>query len=54
MNFTMQCLSFFIWGLSHSVTFFMFIHVKNDKICWAVVMHAFNPSTWEAEAGKSL
>jgi hypothetical protein len=21
------------------------------KICWAVVAHAFNPSTWEAEAG---
>jgi hypothetical protein len=22
--------------------------------CWAVVAHAFNPSTWEAEAGKFL
>ena len=22
--------------------------------CWAVVAHAFNPSTWEAEAGVSL
>ena len=21
---------------------------------WAVVAHAFNPSTWEAEAGRSL
>ena len=20
--------------------------------CWAVVAHAFNPSTWEAEAGR--
>jgi hypothetical protein len=22
--------------------------------CWAVVVHAFNPSTWEAEAGGFL
>jgi hypothetical protein len=22
--------------------------------CWAVVVHAFNPSTWEAEAGRFL
>jgi hypothetical protein len=22
--------------------------------CWAVVAHTFNPSTWEAEAGRSL
>jgi hypothetical protein len=21
-------------------------------MCWAVVAHAFNPSTWEAEAGR--
>jgi hypothetical protein len=22
--------------------------------CWVVVVHAFNPSTWEAEAGRFL
>jgi hypothetical protein len=29
---------------------------KRKKDCpgWAVVVHAFNPSTWEAEAGKFL
>jgi hypothetical protein len=21
-------------------------------LCWAVVVHAFNPSTWETEAGR--
>jgi hypothetical protein len=26
---------------------------KNDSLGWAVVAHAFNPSTWEAEAGGS-
>jgi hypothetical protein len=28
--------------------------IKNWGICWAVVAHAFNPSTWEAEAGGFL
>jgi hypothetical protein len=28
--------------------------VKKKKISWAVVVHAFNPSTWEAEAGGFL
>ena len=23
-------------------------------MCWAVVVHAFNPGTWEAEAGGTL
>jgi hypothetical protein len=27
---------------------------QNKKTFWAVVMHAFNPSTWEAEAGGFL
>jgi hypothetical protein len=27
---------------------------KKKKICRAVVVHAFNPSTWEAEAGRFL
>jgi hypothetical protein len=26
----------------------------NAKFCQAVVVHAFNPSTWEAEAGRFL
>jgi hypothetical protein len=28
--------------------------LKNSKVGWAVVVHAFNPSTWETEAGRSL
>lgn len=28
--------------------------VKIAFICWAVVMHTFNPSTQEAEVGGSL
>jgi hypothetical protein len=27
---------------------------KQKKPSWAVVAHAFNPSTWEAEAGRFL
>jgi hypothetical protein len=27
---------------------------KKGKEGWAVVAHAFNPSTWEAEAGSFL
>jgi hypothetical protein len=27
------------------------IHHMKMPGCWAVVAHAFNPSTWEAEAG---
>jgi hypothetical protein len=25
-----------------------------DRFGWAVVVHAFNPSTWEAEVGRFL
>ena len=28
--------------------------IKINDFCWAVVAHAFNPSTWEAEAGEFL
>ena len=28
--------------------------IKNLGDSWAVVVHAFNPSTWEAEAGGFL
>jgi hypothetical protein len=28
--------------------------VKNFEFCQAVVVHAFDPSTWEAEAGRFL
>jgi hypothetical protein len=28
--------------------------LNKDRISWAVVTHAFNPSTWEAEAGRFL
>jgi hypothetical protein len=28
--------------------------VKDSAASWAVVEHAFNPSTWEAEAGGFL
>jgi hypothetical protein len=27
---------------------------KKNKLGWAVVVHTFNPSTWEAEAGRYL
>jgi hypothetical protein len=27
---------------------------KEKAYCWAVVVHTFNPSTWEAEVGRSL
>jgi hypothetical protein len=27
---------------------------KKKDLAWAVVMHAFNPRTWEAEAGGFL
>jgi hypothetical protein len=30
-----------------------FLSLKNE-ISWAVVAHAFNPSIWEAEAGRFL
>jgi hypothetical protein len=30
------------------------INVLKDALRWAVVEHAFNPSTWEAEAGGFL
>ena len=37
------------------------VHIANSEptrairlSCWAIVAHVFNPSTWEAEAGKSL
>jgi hypothetical protein len=29
-------------------------HLRSWVISWAVVVHAFNPSTWEAEAGRFL
>jgi hypothetical protein len=36
-------------------------HINNNRKtkwktqnCWAMVAHAFNPSTWEAEAGRFL
>jgi hypothetical protein len=29
-------------------------HTQKSFACWAVVAHAFNPSTWEAEAGGFL
>ena len=32
---------------------FSYIFRKNHW-CWAVVAHAFNPSTWEAEASEFL
>jgi major histocompatibility complex class I len=28
--------------------------LKYKHYCWEVVAHAFNPSTWEAEAGEFL
>ena len=31
-----------------------YLAVNNGIMGWAVVARAFNPSTWEAEAGRSL
>jgi hypothetical protein len=28
--------------------------IQDNRVSWAVVAHAFNPSTWEAEAGGFL
>jgi hypothetical protein len=28
--------------------------IESGEVCWAVVAHAFNPSTWESEAGGFL
>jgi hypothetical protein len=28
--------------------------LRGVALLWAMVVHAFNPSTWEAEAGGSL
>jgi hypothetical protein len=34
--------------------FFFFFFLEGKKLLvWAVLAHAFNPSTWEAEAGRS-
>jgi hypothetical protein len=30
------------------------VEIKNLHESWTVVAHTFNPSTWEAEAGRSL
>ena len=31
-----------------------YLHVKEQRWGQAVMAHAFNPSTWEAEAGRAL
>ena len=31
-----------------------FIRLRNIKACQVVAAHTFNPSTWEAEAGRPL
>jgi hypothetical protein len=36
------------------IKFLKSLKIKKKKKSWVVVMHAFNPSTWEAEAGRSL
>jgi hypothetical protein len=36
-------------GISHCIYSF-----KKMYFCWAVLVHAFHPSTWEAEAGGFL
>jgi hypothetical protein len=37
--------------------YFKILHVigiKIERLSWSVLAHAFNPSTWEAEAGGFL
>ena len=40
--------------LKYQLFFKGLVHFKNVPICWAVVAHDFNPSTCEAELGRSL
>jgi major histocompatibility complex class I len=40
--------------LKESQTFYIKLLYKSNFISWAVMVHAFNPSTWEAEAGGFL
>jgi hypothetical protein len=43
------------FGFPHSYAHTNTQHiVKNKPFCWAVVAHAFNPNTWEAETGRFL
>jgi hypothetical protein len=36
------------------VSSFKILLIKNNVLSWTVVAHAFDPSTWEAEAGGFL
>jgi hypothetical protein len=39
-------------GLNNSPEFYLIKFWKNKEVSWAVVVCTFNPSTWEAEAGR--
>ena len=44
----------FFWSLWTAGIHMVHIKVNNKNFSRAVVAHAFNPSTWEAEAGGFL
>jgi hypothetical protein len=50
-------ISFYLLTLISTKFNFLFLEENGPfktQPCWAVVVHAFNPSTWEAEAGGFL
>jgi hypothetical protein len=42
------------YQISYISFLIQFLSVAKVQLCRAVVAHAFNPSTWEAEAGGFL
>jgi hypothetical protein len=46
--------SFTLLTIYHLLGVIFFFYFNNLCICWAVVAHAFNPSTWEAGEFLSL
>jgi hypothetical protein len=41
-------------GIAHNGLGSITSNINQENVSQAVVMHAFNPSTWEAEAGRFL
>jgi hypothetical protein len=54
MHFKTEKLDLFFYLLSHKSSPPLKNVMIQTKASWVVVAHAFNPSTWEAEAGGFL